>query len=226
MVKAVIFDLDDTLILERQYIESGYRYISRYLSNQLKMTSQEIFVTLIDLFEESSSYVFNRFYKKYGLSHGEKDIRKLVELYREHIPEIEFFNDVLPLISNLKINEIKTGIITDGYKISQRQKLKVLNAYEYFDEIVVTDEIGRQYWKPHPISFELIARKLNVEYDQMIYVGDNPSKDFYISNYYPIETIRIIRDAGVHMNRDYYNAIKEKYRVNSLNEILHTISME
>lgn len=219
MIKAVIFDLDDTLISERQYIESGYKFISRYLSSYLKITEVIVYNSLIDLFNESPINVFNRFYESIGLSYGEQQIRQLVDLYRKHAPNIDFFDDVLPFVSTLKSRRIKTGIITDGYKLSQQQKLKAVNAYKYFDEIIVTDEIGPNYWKPHPRAFEIMSEKLNIRYEEMIYVGDNPSKDFYISSIYPIQTIRIIRDAGVHKNKEYYKQIREKYCVNSLREL-------
>jgi len=219
MKKAVIFDLDDTLISELQYIESGYRYIAEYLSEELEISGASIFNLLINLFRESSKNVFNRLYDYVGLSYDESKIRSLVNLYRDHNPNINFFEDVIPFINTLKLNRIKTGIITDGYKVSQRKKLTAIQAYDYFDEIIVTDEIGKEYWKPHPKSFEIMSKRLKVEYEDMIYIGDNPAKDFYISNIYPIDTVRIIRDEGVHKNNQYYKEIRELYCVTSLEEL-------
>ena len=34
MIKAVVFDLDDTLISEHQYIESGYQKVAEFLSDK------------------------------------------------------------------------------------------------------------------------------------------------------------------------------------------------
>lgn len=219
MVKAIIFDLDDTLISERQYIESGYKHISKLLSSKLDENEEELYLLLMKLFRESSENVFNRLLDKLEITYSKKNIIELVEEYRNHLPNITFFNDVLPCLDFLKSKGIKVGIITDGYANAQRQKLKVVGAINYFDSIVVTDELGREFWKPHPKAFEIMKKTLLVEFDEIIYVGDNPKKDFYISSIYPIKTIRLIRKNGVYNSAEYYKNIKEDISICSLNEI-------
>lgn len=218
-IKAVIFDLDDTLISERQYIESGYRHISKILANKINKNDKEIFNILISLFEKDSRFVFNRFFDKYGIQYTKEDIKFLVDEYRNHLPNIKFFNDVIPFLHWLKKNNIKTGIITDGYANAQWQKLKAIKACDYFDEIVVTDELGKEYWKPHPLSFTLIKDKLNICFNEMIYVGDNPEKDFFISYLFPVKTFRIIRENSLKVNKPYFKGIKEDYTIKNLYEL-------
>jgi putative hydrolase of the HAD superfamily len=145
-------------------------------------------------------------------------ILDLVKEYRGHFPDIKFYEDVLTCLSELKGLGIKVGIITDGYAIAQRQKLKAVQADKYFDEIIVTDELGRDYWKPHPKAFELMKEKFKVNFDEMIYVGDNPEKDFYISRTYPIKTVRILRD-GVHNDKGCLEGIEADISINYLQEI-------
>ncbi|GGF96526.1 HAD family hydrolase [Paenibacillus aceti] len=218
MIKAVVFDLDDTLISERKYIESGYLHISKVLCDKYHLFENELYQLLIDLFNESPKYVFNRLLDRFGIIYTHRDIQQLIEEYRNHIPSIEFYNDVLPNLEVLKQEKIKIGIITDGYANAQRQKLNALKAHCYFDEIIVTDELGREYWKPHPRSFEIIKSKLNVDYNEMIYIGDNPEKDFYISSIYPIKTIRINR-CGFYSDRSYFRDIRESQSIISLNDL-------
>ncbi|MDP1417449.1 HAD-IA family hydrolase [Peribacillus simplex] len=218
MIRAVVFDLDDTLISEKKYIESGYQYISKILSDRYDKDAQELNQLLFKLFNESPQNVFNRILDKMGISYTKNDILEMVEEYRGHLPDIRFFDDVLPCLKELKKKNIKIGVITDGYANAQRQKLKVIKATNFFDEIIVTDELGREFWKPHPKSFELMKEKLNVEFNEMIYVGDNPEKDFYISNIYPIKTTRIYRD-GVHSDKSYLGNIKENHMIHRLCEL-------
>jgi len=218
MVKAVIFDLDDTLISERQYIESGYHHISKIVSSKFSKNEQEICQQLINLFDESSKNVFNRLMDKYGIRHTKDTIMELVEEYRNHLPDIEFYEDVLPCLEVLQQKGIKTGIITDGYANAQKQKLIAVKAFDYFNEIIITDELGREYWKPHPKAFEIMRDKLKAEFDEMVYVGDNPEKDFYICKTYPIKTVRIHRE-GVYQDRAYFEDIKETQLIYSLIEI-------
>ncbi|PQD96169.1 haloacid dehalogenase [Pradoshia eiseniae] len=218
MIKAVIFDLDDTLISERKYIESGYRHISKLLSSKLEKNEFDLYELLIKLFSQSPKNVFNRLFDTLNKPYTKSDILELVEEYRNHIPLIEFYIDVLPCLEMLKEKGLKLGIITDGYAIAQRQKLEAVQAFELFDEIIVTDELGREYWKPHVKAFELMKERLNIEFNEMIYVGDNPEKDFHIGAQYPVHTIRIYRE-GVYKDSYYLNDIRENFSIHSLNEL-------
>lgn len=219
MIKAVIFDLDDTLISEREYIGSGYKHIANLLNAEGIGEQDDLYNMLIKLFEESPINVFNRLFDSLKFSYTASDIENLVNEYRNHFPIINFFDDVIPCLNELKKREFKLGIITDGYAISQKSKLRSLAASTYFDEIVITDELGRKYWKPHQKPFEIIKEKLQVEYEEMIYIGDNPEKDFYISNIYPIKTIRIDRQ-GVYRDREYMKGIREHYAIKDLDSFL------
>lgn len=219
MVKAVVFDLDDTLISEKEYIKSGYRHIAGIIEDRLAMDKNQVFDDLMSLFKVSPLNVFNRLYDKYQIEYSKEMVLDLVKEYRGHFPDIQFYDDVLPCLSELKRSGLKVGIITDGYAIAQRQKLKAIQADEHFDEIIVTDELGREYWKPHPKAFELMKERFRVNFDEMIYVGDNPEKDFYISKTYPIKTVRIIRD-GVHSEKNYYNNVKEILSTENLRELV------
>jgi putative hydrolase of the HAD superfamily len=220
MIKAVIFDLDDTLISERAYIESGFRYISKFLSLKIGITESEVSELLIKLFNDSPKHVFNRLFDEVGIHYTNDDIIELVDIYRSHKPTIEFFQDVLPCLAELKNRGIKLGIITDGYAISQRQKLLALNADKYFDEIILTDELGREYWKPHPKAFEIMSEKMDVLFQHMIYVGDNPAKDFYIREVYPVQTVRIMRSSAIYRETPYYKGVSELFRIDSLNDLI------
>lgn len=215
MVKAVVFDLDDTLISEKEYIKSGYRHIAGIIEDRFVMDKNQVFDDLLRLFKVSPLNVFNRLFDKYQIEYSNEMILDLVKEYREHFPDIQFYNDVIPCLSELKRLGLKVGIVTDGYAIAQRQKLKAVQADKYFDEIIVTDELGRDYWKPHPRAFEIIREKFKVNFDEMVYIGDNPEKDFHISRTYPIKTVRVLRD-GVYKNKDNYNNIQAQFEIKHL----------
>jgi putative hydrolase of the HAD superfamily len=222
VIKAVIFDLDDTLISENQYIKSGFRHIAEILSKRINKSSVFIYDKLLDLYNTSPKNVFNRLLLELNEQHTKDDIMELVTAYRSHVPVIQFYDDVVPCLRQLKEYGIKTGIITDGYKLTQRNKLQVLNADQYFDEIIVTDELGREYWKPHPKSFELMCDKLGCDYEEMLYVGDNPEKDFYIKVIKPITTVRIDRE-GIYKDKEYLKDIREDFKIRNLFQLIHFI---
>lgn len=222
MVKAVIFDLDDTLISELDYIKSGYTHISEILSSIINDDPKKIFLELMELFVFSPQNVFNRILEKNNVNYSKEMIIELVNEYREHMPDIKFYNDVLSCLNILREKDIKVGIITDGHAISQKQKLKVINTDEYFDHIIVTDDLGKEFWKPHPKPFELMKDNMNVDFEQMIYIGDNPQKDFYISKTHPIKTIRIYRQ-GVYKDKEYLEGIRESYSIKNLSELVEIL---
>lgn len=224
MIKAIVFDLDDTLILEKNYIISGYKHISKRLSNHFEISENDIFNILIESFEEDSSRVFNLLYEKLTIRYTIEDIKELIHMYRNHEPDIEFIDGVIPTLEKLKLRGYKLGLITDGYKITQNAKIKVLEACDYFDYIIVTDELGREFWKPHPRAFELMKEELNVGYDEMVYVGDNPTKDFYIKATYPIITFRIKRKESVYQSHEYFNNVFEDESIEFLDEIIHVLN--
>lgn len=219
MVKAIVFDLDDTLISEKEYIKSGYHHIAGIIEDRFAIDKNQVFDDLMSLFESNPQNIFNRLYDKYQIEYSKEMILELVKEYRGRYPDIQFYNDVLPCLTELKRLGIQVGIITDGYAIAQRQKLKAVQADKYFDEIIVTDELGRDFWKPHPKAFELIVEILEVDFNEMIYVGDNPEKDFHIRSIYPIKTVRIMRQDLVHSSKPYYQSIEEDLRIKSLEEI-------
>jgi len=223
MLKAVIFDLDDTLISEKEYVISGYRHIAGIIEKRFSLDKKMVFNDLWSLFLSSPLNVFNRLLDKYQIEYSKETILELVKEYREHYPDIKFYDDVLPCMAELKRAGIKIGIITDGYAIAQRQKLNSLQADKYFDEIIITDELGRDYWKPHPKAFEIMKDRLNVEFEEMAYVGDNPEKDFYISKIHPIITVRIVRE-GIYKDKCYIDDIKEKYCITSLGELVELLA--
>ena len=222
MVNAVIFDLDDTLISEKEYIKSGYRHIAEVIGQRFNINKDQVYIDLFQLFRESPHNVFNRLYEKYQIEYSKEMIIDLVNEYRGHFPDVQYYDDVMQCLNELKVLGIKIGIITDGYAQAQRQKLKAVEADMYFDEIIVTDELGRDYWKPHPKAFEIIKERFGVSFDEMIYVGDNPGKDFYISTIYPIKTVRIFRD-GVHKDNFYLDGIREDFIIDELTKILEII---
>lgn len=221
MIKAVIFDLDDTLISEMDYVKSGYKVIAKKIKERynLEIGEQEIYCSLMKLFDENSKNVFNRLLDEYKLSYNKDYIIELVNCYRNHIPDIKFFDDVIPCLKDLRKQNIKLGIISDGYKMTQRNKLKVLDVEKLFDKIILTDELGKDYWKPSTKAFEIIKEYFNIQYDEMMYIGDNPQKDFYIKKYYPIYTMRIHRKNEIYIKEEYLEGIKEDKLIYSLKEI-------
>lgn len=168
-IRGVIFDLDDTLYSEKQYVSSGYRKIGAYLG---KADAED---RLWNYFLEGKPAI-----DCYLEAIGEIDKKtECLTVYREQIPEITLYDGVVELICSLKDRGIKVGIITDGRPEGQRKKLAALGLDKLVDDIIITDELGGiQFRKPNDISFRIMQNRWRLPYEQIVYVGDNPNKDF------------------------------------------------
>ena len=222
-MKAVIFDLDDTLYPEKSYCLSGYRVVAGYLEKKGIGSEEDNFALLSCLFKEDAKMLFNRFFDKIGVKYSPDDIKELIRVYREHEPRIEFFPDVMPALEALKAEKYLLGILSDGFALAQRNKVRALNCGEYFDKIILTDELGRDAWKPSAKGFELLEAEYKIPAEEILYVGDNPSKDFYLKISAGIKTARIIRSDGVYRDTPYYENVHEDYTLDSLTDIMEKI---
>ncbi len=171
-LKAVIFDLDDTLYGEKEYVKSGYKAVANILP---KIENTE--AKLWKAFEEKKSAIDELLLSEDVYSDELK--QKCLEEYRHHQPDIHLYNGVAEMLVKLRKQGYLLGIITDGRPEGQRAKIKALHLEEYIDHIIITDELGGiEYRKPNEKAFVLMKEQLGVEYSEMCYVGDNMNKDF------------------------------------------------
>ena len=218
MYKAVIFDLDDTLYPEREYVSSCARAAAAFAAGGDEDKRQEYESEMSEIVGESPFGVIDRFCDKHDC-----DKEELLKVYREHIPEIELYDDVLPCLNALRERGIKLGLLTDGRPIGQRSKIQALKVSELFDGIIVTDELDEDlhYRKPDRLAYGMLLSELGVsvdDADKVLVVGDNPKKDFYVVKYGYI-TVRVMRD-GLYKNEEYLDGIKESKSINTLDELI------
>lgn len=220
MIKAVVFDLDDTLISEKEYVLSGFKKVSKVMEERYKLNSNIIYEKMMEFFKVSSKNVFNKVLEYFDIKYSDEDILTLINVYRNHNPNISFYDDVIPTINYLKEKGIKLGIITDGYKETQHKKIEALGCEELFEEIIITDELGKKFWKPNKKAYKIMAEKLNVKFNEMIYVGDNEQKDFIGANELGIITIMIERVDSIYV-KDIQNEVDKiaKFKINKLDNL-------
>ncbi len=171
-LKAVIFDLDDTLYGEKEYVKSGYRAVASILSNVENAEKK-----LWRAFEEEKIAIDEVLMAENIYSDELK--HKCLDIYRTHAPNIHFYNGVQELLVKLKSQGFCLGVITDGRPEGQRAKIKALGLEKFVHHIIVTDELGGiQYRKPNEKAFILMKDYFSLDFSQMCYVGDNINKDF------------------------------------------------
>jgi putative hydrolase of the HAD superfamily len=82
--------------------------------------------------------------------------------------------------------------------ITQKNKVASLNIEDYFQKVYFTDYWGHEYWKPNTFVFEKIQNEFYEHANNLIYISDNPSKDFIAPNKLGWDSILINRDTGIY----------------------------
>lgn len=168
-VRGVIFDLDDTLYSERQYVKSGFQKIGEFLGRA------DAAEKLWQYFLEGALPI-NRYLDE--ISCQEK-LEECIDIYRKQKPQIALYDGVPELLLELKDLGLKIGIITDGRVEGQQNKIAALGLDDIADDIIITDELGGiQFRKPNDIAFRIMQCRWKMPFEQMVYVGDNLGKDF------------------------------------------------
>lgn len=193
-IKAVIFDLDDTLYGEKEYVRSGYRMVAKVLP-QVENVEQRLW----ELFAQGKPAIDELLMQE--AIYAEELKRQCLMAYRNQIPDIHLYAGVRNMLKKLK-KEHFLGLITDGRPEGQRAKIRVLGLEPMFDCMIVTDELGgADFRKPNPTAFKQMAGKLEVAYEQMCYIGDNIRKDFIAPENLGMQCIWFRNEDGLYAAR-------------------------
>ena len=199
MIKAIVFDLDDTLYLEENYAFSGMTFIGTWVEENWGILGLES--ELRRLWNQGiKTKTFDHAFQNLEYEICQNSVKELVNVYRNHSPEIELEPDSIVLLNRLQ-NKYHLGLITDGYKVAQNNKIDALNLHKWFSKIIITDELGKSYWKPNPRSYKMIEAEFSCKGKECVYIGDNISKDFISANQRGWMTIQIQRPNKIHKKK-------------------------
>ena len=162
--RTVVFDLDDTLYAEADYVLSGKRALRELMS---KLYARQIDDAVLNQADFIS-----------GLCRA-ADLpgaaaQTLIWHYRLHLPAIALRPGAADLIERLRSDGNRVCIITDGRSVTQRLKIAALGLD--VDGVYISEEVGAE--KPDPASFLEVERDWPAE--TYVYVADNVAKDFVV----------------------------------------------
>lgn len=202
-----IFDLDDTLYDERQYVESGLQAVANMAEKQWQLnplTSYNVLIQLLD--KQGRGRIFDDWLNAHNLA-TKANIKKCISCYRLHKPAINMPEKHHQLLRSLPK---PLYLVTDGNKVVQQNKIEALGIAHYFKRTFITHRFGIKHAKPSTYCFEIIKRTENCQWQDMMYIGDNPAKDFVNLNKLGVHTVRVLtgmfKDISV---RESFNAKKE-----------------
>jgi len=220
-IKAVLFDLDNTLYSELDYVGSGFEAVAGYLSSRYALQKDDITKRLFDMLAaKGRGRVFDELLRELDLYDADK-VKLLLWIYRSHRPQLHLYDGALQVLGDLKRSGMNIGIITDGMASVQRNKIEALGLNDVFETVICTDELGREFWKPSTVPFKIALDLLRVRGDEAAYVGDDLSKDFIGPNALGMLTVMVKSDVMLNPVGDSppKNAMP-KFSVDRLEEVL------
>jgi putative hydrolase of the HAD superfamily len=201
--KVLVFDLDDTLFPEHEFVSSGFQAVSDWV--QSKYAIFNFFDVAWKLFNEGKrGKIFDQTLDYLDIKYERSLIEELVQVYRGHKPAIFLHEDAQWAINYFKSDK-QLGIITNGFLKTQQNKVRSLGIESSFDEIVYCDVYGFENWKPSPVPYQRMMEFTGFEGSEYMYIGDHPYKDFVAAKNLGWLTLRICRKDG-----EYTNLITEE----------------
>ena len=207
MIKAIIFDLDNTLIdrqkafkemLERKFhiLFDDEELIQKMINDILKWDNNGT-VERID--------VFKKWAEVYHITIISPE--QLDKEWSNESGSVAFlFDDVRDTLKELK-KKYKIAVLTNGNASSQRRKLNTINIYDLLDYSLVSSEYGVR--KPDKKIFEYTAKQLDLKTEECSYVGDNYKIDILGSRNAGMLPVFISRNNEIHEDVLCIQTIKE-----------------
>jgi putative hydrolase of the HAD superfamily len=195
-MRVVCFDLDDTLVAEADYVESGLLAVGAALASRHSLRCRDPGQWLVDRWRETrGGGVIQELLDDEGIPRDPLGA-ELVEVYRLHEPRIALRPGARELLQHLDRTGDRLALVSDGYAATQRRKWEAIRVDVPFHPVVFTDEIGRAFWKPHPCAFERVMAAWP-DAGSFTYVGDNPAKDFLAPNQLGWRTIEFAHPGNI-----------------------------
>ncbi len=219
MIKAVLFDLDNTLIdfmrMKRNSCESA---ISAMIDAGLKVNKEKALKLLFQLYDKyglEDKKIFQKFLMKVTgkidyriLANAIVAYRNVRSSYMHPYPHTDY------VLIKLKSKGIKLAIISDAPKLKAWIRLMAMRIGNFFDVVVAYEDTGQL--KPSSLPFEAALRKLKVKPEECLMVGDLPQRD-----------IKGAKKLGIKTCFARYGNPKEKsnadYEINDIEELLELI---
>ena len=212
MIKAIIFDLDGTLLNRDEsvklFVDRQHERLNKKLDHIPKDTYMTRFIEL-----DKRGYVWKD--KVYQQLVDEFDIKQITweELLQDYISQFKDscvpFPNLIKMLEELKSNNLSLGMITNGYGQFQMDNIKSLGIEKYFDVILVSE--WEEIKKPDPRIFNKALEILNVPPNEAIFVGDHPEND--------VLAAKKVGMKGIWKKDVQWNNVEADYSVDDLGEL-------
>lgn len=156
---------------------SGFEAVSDWLWREFQFDKAETSRQMNEfMLAHGRGKVFDKLLQSRGL-HSSHMVRKCVAVYRAHEPRLSLPDDTRRTLEWAKKN-FPTFLVTDGNKLVQAKKVQALGLDKYFEKVFITHRFGLKAAKPSLYCFSKILDRTGRDWGHLVYVADNPVKDF------------------------------------------------
>jgi putative hydrolase of the HAD superfamily len=175
-VRAVLFDLDDTLYPQSDWLDGAWAAVAAEAAAQgVDPGALEAELRSVAAQGSARGRIIDRALGRIG--RHDVDVAPLVARFAAHAPEhLDPYPGVADALADLG-RRTPLGLVTDGDPGIQRAKVAALGLAPVFTVVVLSDEFGREHRKPSPVPFRAALDALGVAATDAVYVGDRPDKD-------------------------------------------------
>ena len=188
-IKAIFFDLDDTLHDHLKPFSDAFKGIfpAYYRTISIETVYKkfrdasdflwEIYSrNEIDLAELRKQRIIHAL-KNFEISISNEQAQQFQKRYESQLNHLELFQEVPELLTLLSNKGYLLGIITNGPTEHQLKKIEILGLEKYIprDLIFISDEVGAA--KPNPEIFNVAANTIAFSPRELLYVGDSWTND-------------------------------------------------
>ncbi|MBU2100482.1 HAD family hydrolase [Candidatus Micrarchaeota archaeon] len=219
-VKAVFFDLWNTIaftdsdkeIFREMQIRFGLNELthSQFLQECEKAIMMEEF--------ESLEHLYSKLLHHFSIPSGEILLGDLDFLWNHALKHDKPFPESEKMLAKTK-KHFKTALVSNCESFGFKKILNHFGFKKYFDEIILSCEVG--LLKPHPQIFRLPLHKLKLKPEQAVMIGDSLRTDMHGAKHAGLKTILIDRK-GKHKGRK----IEADAVISSLNELNKVIEFK
>lgn len=210
----LVFDLDDTLYEELTYVKSGFRVVADFLQKRYGIPGQLSLELMLRKLEGGRGRIFDDLLINYDI-YQKGLVKKCISIYRLHQPKISLYPEADVCLKRLQ--NYPQYIVTDGNKLVQQNKIKALGLDQRVKFYYITHRYGKKNAKPSPYCFQKICEREQVTPKEVVYLADNPNKDFVGIKPLGFKTVRVLQ--GQYQNLRKPKLFEADYQIKSLTEL-------
>lgn len=222
MIKAILFDLDQTLIdfmkLKRMCIEAS---ISAMVDAGLNINKESAEKELFELYNEYGieyEHIFQKFLEKAIGDVDYKILAKAIVAYRKvRASFLEPYPNVQSTLLKLRERGYKLAIVSDAPRLKAWIRLASMRLDDFFDVVISFDDTGKT--KPDCLPFQKALEQLNVAPSETLMIGDNLSRDILGAKKLGIKTCF----AKYGFTIGFKERIKADYEIKRFEELLNIL---